>query len=142
MADLIEHLKQAQHNASCAAKLLNEKVYRDWAITATFYAAIHFAEAGFTTTDVVHSENKGSQSESPHDVRERLIRDKFGQACWRSYRKLREASRNVRYLPNWQTKTGATALDYYQHADAEKFLKVDLPLIREEIQKTTKINLT
>jgi len=141
MADLIDHIKQAKHNAACAAKLLGEKVYRDWAITATFYAAIHFAEAGFAATDVGHSENKGSQAESPHDVREELIRDNFGNVCWRSYRKLREASRNVRYLPNWQTKTG-TALDYYQHADAERFLNTELPRIKEEIQKTTSVNLT
>ena len=137
MASLIDHLQQSKHNAACAAKLLNEKVYRDWAITATFYAAIHFAEAGFSATDVGHSENRGGQADSPHDVRENLIREKFGRDCWRSYRKLREASRNVRYLPDWQTKSG-TALDYYQHKDAVKFLNEELPRIRSEIQKVLK----
>lgn len=141
MAALIDHVKQAKHNAACAAKLLGENVYRDWAITATFYAALHFAEAGFAATDVGHSENRGSQAETPHDVREGLIREKFGNVCWRSYRKLREASRNVRYLPNWQTKID-TALDYYQHADAARFLNTELPRIQEEIQKTTKVDLT
>lgn len=137
MASLIDHLHQAKHNAACAAKLLNEKAYRDWAIPATFYAAIHFAEAGFTATDVGHSENKGAQADSPHDVREQLVREKFGNTCWRSYRKLREASRNVRYLPDWQIKSG-TALEYYQHTDAVRFLTEELPRVQGEIQKAIK----
>ena len=51
MADLADHINQAKHNEACAAHLLSEKTYRDWAITATFYAAVHFAESAFNSIE-------------------------------------------------------------------------------------------
>lgn len=142
MADLVDHINQAKHNAACAAHLLGGKTYRDWAITATFYAAVHFAEAAFNSLpDVRHSETQGISPDSPHDVREKLIRDKFGEACWKSYKKLRQASNNVRYLASWRSMRTGTALDYYQPADAEKFLSEDLTRVKSEIQKVVKVKL-
>ena len=44
MAHLSGHLSQAEHNESLARRLANQD-YRDWAITACFYAVIHYAEA-------------------------------------------------------------------------------------------------
>lgn len=47
-----QHLKQAQHNASLAVKLLGSRKpqYPDWALTATFYAAVHYINHYFMRT--------------------------------------------------------------------------------------------
>jgi predicted HD phosphohydrolase len=140
VADLLEHLTQAKHNLDCAAKFIRDTQCRDWAITAAFYSAVHFAEAGFTATDIGHSDAKRPQDEEPHAYRERLVREKYGDICYKSYRKLRNASYNVRYLPDWRTRLG-TGLDYYSQTDAEKFLTIELPQVRQEIQKAASVNL-
>lgn len=141
MADLVDHIAQAKHNLACAGKLIRDTHCRDWAITATFYSAVHFAEAGFTAVpDVGHSDIRRPTDEEPHAYRERLIREKYGEACYRSYRKLRIASYNVRYLAGWQTRT-ETSLGYYDQTAAEKFLTVELPRVRSEIQNAIGVQL-
>lgn len=141
MADLVDHVAQAKHNLDCASKLLNDTQCRDWAITAAFYAAVHFAEAGFTATEIGHSDAKRPQNEEPHSYRARLVREKFGDACYRSYRKLRVASYNVRYLADWSARPGMS-LDYYTQADAARFVTVELPAIWQEIQSTLRVDLS
>ena len=140
MADLVDHVAQAKHNLDCATQFIRDTQCRDWAITAAFYSAVHFAEAGFTSTNIGHSDAKRPQDEEPHAYRERLVREKYGDTCYRSYRKLRVASYNVRYLADWRSRTG-TGLDYYSQTDAEKFLTVELPQVRQEIQWTIGVNL-
>ncbi len=140
MADLVDHVAQAKHNLDCASQFLNNTQCRDWAITAAFYAAVHFAEAGFTATEIGHSDAKRPQNEEPHSYRARLVREKFGDACYRSYQKLRNASYNVRYLTNWPTKPGVS-LDYYTQTDATRLVTVELPTIRQGIQATLGISL-
>ncbi len=139
MASLVEHVAQAKHNLLCATKSLQDGECRDWTITAAFYSAVHFAEAGFTSIDVGHSESNRPQNEEHHAYRGRLVREKYGDTCYRSYRKLQEASYNVRYLALWSSRPGV-GLDYYSQADARKFVEQELPLIRREIQART-INL-
>lgn len=57
MALLADHIRQANHNQECAKFMLGDTTMRDWAITAAFYSAIHFVEAGFTTIAAIeHSE--------------------------------------------------------------------------------------
>ena len=141
MADLVDHVAQAKHNFACASKFLTDTPCRDWAITAAFYAAVHFAEAGFTATDVGHSETGRPQNEEPHAYRERQVLSKFGDACYKSYRKLRVASYNVRYLANWSARPGMS-LGYYTQADAIRLVTVELPAIRQEIQSTLGVDLS
>jgi len=140
VADLLDHVAQAKHNLDCAAKFVQDTQCRDWVITAAFYSAVHFVEAGFTATSIGHSDTKRPQDEEPHAYRERLVREKYGDTCYKSYRKLRIASYNVRYLADWRTRTG-TGLDYYSQTDAERFLKVELPRVRQEIQNAIGVNL-
>jgi hypothetical protein len=140
MADLVDHVAQAKHNLACASKFLTDAQCRDWAITAAFYAAVHFAEAGFTANEVGHSDAKRPQNEEPHSYRERMVREKFGEECYRSYRKLRTASNNVRYLADWSARPGMS-LDYYPQSAAERFINVDLSLVRQKIQQMAGVNL-
>ncbi len=140
MADFIDHLHQAQHNMDCAKRLVSNPQDRDWAITAAFYSAVHFAEAGFNNNEILHSESKCPSTISPHKFRENMVKAKFGNICFRSYRKLFDASYNVRYLPMTYSTTGI-ALDYYSQADAIKFIDTELATIIKEIQNVIQIPL-
>ena len=39
-----EHLQQARHNEALAKLLAQEMTYRDWIITTSFYADLHYAK--------------------------------------------------------------------------------------------------
>ena len=53
----MSHIDQANHNEQCAQFLIDDSPqFRDWAITAAFYSAVHLAEASFSTrSDIGHS---------------------------------------------------------------------------------------
>ena len=136
MANLPDHVAQAKHNLDCAEKFLQGGGCDDWAITAAFYSAVHFAEAGFAMTEIEHTESSCPDGEEPHAYRARAIKENFGVPCWKSYRKLREASFNVRYLALWKSGRIGTALGYYSPNDASQFVKQDLLTVRREIQKS------
>jgi hypothetical protein len=135
MADYYDHIRQAEHNEALGEILATQlQRYRDWLITVSFYAAIHYVEADFAEDPVIkHSETSKWEGETPHDCRQRLVKRKYGRDCWKSYRKLREASRDVRYLARAippRRKPG-TALDYYTQQDAEYFFRHHLKVVRE-----------
>lgn len=52
MASAARHLKQAMHNKQFAEELLNADPveYPDWAVTAVFYAALHYVNHFFVRT--------------------------------------------------------------------------------------------
>ncbi len=136
MANLPDHVAQAKHNLACAAKFLQDGTCNDWAITSAFYSALHFAEAGFAFTEIEHTESSCPRDEDRHSYRERMVRKKFGEPCWRSYHKLRNASFNVRYLAMWDSGQVGTALSYYSPQDVTQFVKRELSMVRAEIQKS------
>lgn len=139
MPDLVTHVNQAIHNRKCADILLSEHSanYRDWAITAAFYAAVHYAEGSFTTDSAI--KNYDQDKERRHQFRIETIRKRVGNGsqCWRSYRKLYEASRTVRYL----TASMKQAVDYYSTDEADKLVQIHLENVREGLEKAFKVNL-
>lgn len=135
MAAAIDHIAQAWHNRDCATRFLRD--CRDWAITAIFYAAIHFVEAGLTAKPEGHSDSTTPDDISPHKHRENLIRQYFSPRCFHAYRKLDEASRNSRYLLK---PDPGNALTYYSDRDARAFL-TNLDTIRQEVQSGSGVNL-
>jgi hypothetical protein len=141
MPDLIAHIRQAKHNLECAERFLSNAECRDWAITAAFYAAIHFVEAGLTSYP--DAELKGSLGDdSYHNRRQDLVRTKFGPECFKRYRKLREASQNVRYLADWGRKSSTgISLGYYSVENAIEMVTEHVTIIKNEIQQQAKINL-
>lgn len=141
MADFIDHVNQAKHNLSCARKLVGDNQCRDWAITAAFYSALHFVEAGFTITNIVHTDLNRPRNESAHTYRMREIKNEFVKKCWFSYRKLFSASYYVRYLALWNSQTGE-ALSYYSQDDVNSFVENELGVIRHEIQTISGLDLS
>ncbi len=137
MADFIDHVKQANHNQNCAAKFANSRDTLDWAITAAFYSAIHFVEAGIATTNMGHSHVSCPSDTSLHDHRQDLVRKNY-RSCYRNYRSLRQASQAVRYLSD--QKTGL-ASNYYSNLDVKEFVHTDLQTIKTEIEAIVKVEL-
>ena len=136
MANLPDHVGQAKHNLACAEKFLLDGSCNDWAITSAFYSALHFAEAGFAVTKIEHTELSCPRDEDRHTYRERMVRKEFGESCWKSYRKLRSASYNVRYLALWDSGRVGTASSYFNPQDVAQFVKRELPLVRKEVEKS------
>jgi hypothetical protein len=79
------HLAQAQHNAELARLLAQDMVYKDWIITITFYAALHYVEALFARRYALH----GERFDAPHIWRMGELRRRgFSLACQTAYRGL------------------------------------------------------
>jgi hypothetical protein len=129
MADYLDHIHQAEHNENFGKLLLAQHApYYDWLITVSFYAAIHYVEAAFNQdSNIKHTETCTPEGVSVHNHRQELVRQKYGKECWKSYRKLREASEDVRYLVVGQI---GQATQYYKFKDAENFFKNHLAVVK------------
>ena len=117
------HLAQARHNAELAKLLAVDMVYKDWVITATFYAAVHYVEAALGKRFGWHGENVSDIS--PHIARLKKLKEKYSLGCQNAYRSLYEASKDVRYL--------RVPPSYYTDDAAREFLNNDLATIRKEL---------
>ncbi len=82
------HLSQARHNESVALFLLQHN-YPDWAVTAFFYAALHYVEA-VLAQDNRHSANHPARDSSI--ARSPVLRKVYGE-----YRYLKTLSNDARY---------------------------------------------
>jgi hypothetical protein len=135
MASLVDHLRQAQHNEALAGDLTSHGglKYRDWLITISFYAAVHYVEAFFTTLPAIgHTESSCPAGQGRHRFRQDKVREHLNKTAWDSYRKLRNASEDVRYLLSRFGKVG-TGPDYYDSNDAERFFRRDLTAVRDAV---------
>lgn len=132
MADYLDHIHQAEHNEKFGEHLLSQlPQFRDWLITVSFYAAIHYVEASFAQKpDIGHTETRAPEEVSQHQFRQEMVRREFGNECWKSYRKLRDASRNVRYLVLGLKGKPGIATDYYNLGDAGNFFRNDLRVVK------------
>jgi len=141
----MSHIDQANHNEQCARFLIDDAPeYRDWAITAAFYAAVHLAEASFFThSDIGHSATaKDRGGAEIHRYREGKIRE-LANSAYPSYRKLREASQHARYLARSRgsSTTHQSMMDYYGESVVRNFIEKDLPKVRDELEKAFGVNL-
>ncbi len=124
MSDEKAHLTQARHNTLLAEQLAVDMVYKDWVITVTFYAAVHYVEAALGKRFGWHGENV--TDDSPHSARLKKLKEKYSLDCWKAFRGLYEASKDVRYL--------RVPLSHYSDDDARNFLTNDLATIRKEFR--------
>lgn len=89
MPDKAQHINQAQHNEAFY-QTIDRTVYNDWAVTATFYAALHYVDAFLAQTAGIHP--------GAHDVRDpRVQRVAQLRPLWNYYHRLKNRSRNARY---------------------------------------------
>jgi hypothetical protein len=148
MADYSVHLSQAQHNEQLANKLIQEPPYHDWAITAAFYASIHYIECWLFEQKEKHTETSipvgddGKFQYTPHAWREKIVERKLNKNAFKSFRKLRESSETARYLSLYRISSGITpkwldkpASNYFSPKDASDIVNRDLAILRQEVFK-------
>lgn len=86
-----QHVRQAEHNQSFARSLdLATTAYRDWIVTAIFYAALHFVEWFLTAQD--HTSRRDHQLRDSYLARFAELR-----AIYADYNELRFQSEAARY---------------------------------------------
>jgi len=138
MASLQAHLRQAQHNEGLAQQLLTSMEYKDWIITVTFYAAIHYVEAAFfQNPEIVHTET-GIAPNYPggyYGYRSDMILRYYPPEVDLSYRKLYQLSRIARYLcfPAEKRFLEKPVKEYFSDDDVEGFFQKDLATIRQSL---------
>jgi len=85
----LQHIRQWKHNREFLAII--DPQFPDWAVTATFYVALHAVDALLKFDNVpgiVSHETRNSV----------LIRSRRYDHIWKHYRPLHDLSRTVRYL--------------------------------------------
>ena len=58
----------------------------------------------------------------------------LGNRCWKCYRKLQNATYNVRYLGLARARPLEIAVQYYSRDDAQRMYSTDLAIVREEVK--------
>jgi hypothetical protein len=85
-----EHLEKAKHNEAFISSLdITSATGAEWAVTAAFYAALHYVQAYFVSVGcgyITHSNRSSALSRDP-----RL------NGVYDEYRELENASRDARY---------------------------------------------
>lgn len=91
-------------NKSLSDKLLDEKVYYDWAITTAFYSVIHFVEDILLPTNINGHEckciadvRKAYKMNGRHEARSYLVMETLGPVVGTKYNWLDDKSRYARY---------------------------------------------
>jgi hypothetical protein len=138
MASLQAHLRQAQHNEKLAQELLASMEYKDWIITITFYAAIHYVEAAFfQNAKIVHTETAITPNYPGgyYGFRSDMILQYYPAEVDMSYRKLYQLSRIARYLyfPLEKGFLEKPVQEYFSDSDVTNFLQKDLATIRQSL---------
>jgi HEPN domain-containing protein len=94
MASQGQHLKQAQHNEAFLASFeLAKSLYLDWALTAAFYAALHYLRALMAKYGYMNVSSYGDMDKAF----DRLSLLKNNPAVHDAYRQLKDDSRSARY---------------------------------------------
>lgn len=140
------HRSQAEHNKATAKKLLEQQPHHDWAITAAFYAAIHYFECwlfkkyGEHTETTIPINPDGKLEYTAHGWREQLIKTHLSRKAFTSFRKLRSASETARYLslsrlsprssPDW---IRSPASEYFSVEQARELVEEVLCRFVEEL---------
>jgi len=131
------HLIQARHNEELIQLLgPDSREFPDWVITATFYSALHYLEAGFSNNNnILHSHQCKRQNEPIHRTRQRLLRSHHSQQAYQSYRNLYDASIISRYLYNPNTRQDIlSGYVYHTTQQVEDFYHLDLDNVRKEFR--------
>jgi hypothetical protein len=142
------HLAQAKHNEDVADLLVGADSTHDWAITAAYYAAIHYVECWLydfmkaedkkhTETSMPLRENK-EPKHSMHNWRQIIVENNLAEDTARSLRKLKVTSDQARYLVVTRKGPGGkpiwicmTADEFFKPEHARNIVNECLHLIKQ-----------
>lgn len=114
MPDVASHLNQARHNEGFYTAT-DKNVYSDWAMTAIYYAALHYIDAFLASVGVLDpGAHKGRDEEFG---RKAVLRPVYPE-----YFRLKNRSENARYYCR-----------RYPMAELERSYRNDLIALREHI---------
>jgi len=121
-----EHLARAKQNLAFAQSFdLNQTNYKDWVVTAYFYAALHLVDALLYFRDHVDPPN--------HEIRGTFVREKSYLRDIRfDYKELKDRSEDARYmlLPFTKSKIESDVIPHYRKIEAHI-----LPLVPKSTSK-------
>lgn len=119
------HWRQAEHNRNLAEELITETpiLYRDWAVIAGFYAAVHFIESYRDYYNGSHSQD--------HLERKKWVTKNLSSIDIQ-YRALYHASLSLRYL-EFEGDTFKPCAEWMPEDDAIDLINKDLESIAQEI---------
>lgn len=124
LAEHVLHWAQGEHNNTFAAELVSEEQvkFKDWAIIAAFYAAVHYVEAA--------RDKKFHQHSYDHGMRSEFVSQNFAKNVEAAYRKLYQQSLLLRYLSYESKKAQTPGGDFYDDETVKKFVNRDLNTIK------------
>lgn len=103
MPEGIYHRRKAAYNVEVAKHLTDTSNFIDWAVTATFYAALHLVDSMLAESHHLHKDEQHPRKHSANGTpgnggrgRNQLVAAEFS-AIRKAYRSLEEASRRARY---------------------------------------------
>jgi hypothetical protein len=89
MPNITDHILQAQHNEDFY-RATDKNAYSDWAMTAVYYAALHYVDAFLARAGMIDP--------GGHDVRDREMHMRMElRPIVKNYFRLKSRSRSVRY---------------------------------------------
>lgn len=132
------HLRKAEYNVEVARHLRDTSSYIDWAVTATFYAALHLVDALLDgdpdlPKDEQHPRKHSANANQGNGGRGRnqLVADKF-PIIRKPYRSLEEASRRARYDLQMLDDTAYDRLQE-QFREIERYVRMMLMTRRDDV---------
>lgn len=120
MADHKIHLRQCKHNNQLAKALIDDEMFYDWGIIATFYSALHYANGALVAFGVVLPHECDSTSTMNHEIRKRKLLNNFGRPIAELYENLHVVCDRARYLNKTEQKYHRTpSLSYFSQDRAK-----------------------
>lgn len=145
------HIQQARHNKKLASVLLLLHLpFKDWIVTACFYAAVHLAEALFYILSPLGCQHSNTQRPPQqryqrignHGWRKELIRNlvrssSLSRQFLNIYKNLHQQSTISRYLVSPRRRGPGVSINtlsnsYFSPHDIKGFLKTDLAALEAE----------
>lgn len=117
------HLRQAWHNEAVAESLSDGDQAHDWAVTASFYSALHFFDHMLLGKKVSVIEYANRRRFSPHTARSELAESHLDYKNEIRYRTLRIQSELARYMSSKNaTPLTMAAFEYFDQAAAKNLV--------------------
>lgn len=122
MPSKLDHISKAQHNEQFAGKVEQTlSSYRDWALTAYFYSALHYVEAYLATkTPPVHSPDHRARDDE-------FVRDPVLSQIFAEYSDLKNDSTNARYQVYSVSPIDITKYAIPNHTRIKSYILSQLP---------------
>lgn len=137
MPDKRSHLAQANHNDQFARKLVNNgEGPHDWAVTVTFYAALHYLESWLIGRGVdVVAEARTKGRISPHTVRVEKAKLLLAPDKAIIFTQLRQQSELARYLTTTRSTSGGSGPEITLPDPPNNYFEFSAKRYYEELEK-------